>query len=96
MTEMKFEVALKQLEEIVSKLEAGDMSLDDSLSKYEEGIKLSKLCSRQLEAAKSRVELLMKSGGKFDIRPFEDTMPAGKPKTKPRRSRKSDGSASLF
>jgi exodeoxyribonuclease VII small subunit len=71
MAEIKFEDALKKLEKIVSDLETGEMSLDESLSKYEEGIKLSKLCSRQLEAAKSRVELLMKTGTKFDVKPLK-------------------------
>ena len=96
MAEIKFEEALKKLEDIVSKLEAGDMSLEESLSKYEEGIKLSKICSRQLEAAKSKVELLMKSGSKFDIKPFDESQAGGKLKTKSKRARKSDDSASLF
>jgi exodeoxyribonuclease VII small subunit len=85
MKEIKFEEALKKLEDIVSKLEAGDMSLEESLSKYEEGIKLSKICSRQLEAAKSKVELLMKSGSKFDIKPFDKTPTEDKSKAKPKR-----------
>lgn len=94
MAEIKFEEALKKLEKIVSDLETGEMSLDESLSKYDEGIKLSKICSRQLEAAKSRVELLMKSGSKFDIKPFgqADTTE----KTKRKRSKKSESSSSLF
>jgi len=87
MKEIKFEEALKRLEEIVAKLETGDMSLEESLAKYEEGIKLSKICSRQLEAAKSKVELLMKSGSKFEIKPFE-APPEQKPKARPRRSKR--------
>jgi len=96
MKEMKFEEALKKLERIVSDLETGDMSLEDSLSKYEEGIKLSKLCSRQLEAAKSKVELLMKTGGKFDIKPFDEPSAEEKAKTRSKRSKKSEGSSDLF
>lgn len=87
MKEMKFEEALKKLEKIVSDLEAGDMSLEESLSKYEEGIKLSKICSRQLEAAKSRVELLMKSGSKFDIKPFDVASTEEKSKSKSKCSK---------
>ena len=94
MAEIKFEEALKKLEKIVADLETGEMSLDESLSKYEEGIKLSKICSRQLEAAKSRVELLMKSGNKFDVKPFEQADTTEK--TKRKRSKKSESSASLF
>lgn len=96
MAEMKFEEALKKLEDIVSKLEAGDMSLDDSLSMYEEGIKLSKVCARQLEAAKSKVELLMKSGTKFDTKAFGEHHAAVKPKAKTKHSKKSETSPSLF
>ena len=96
MEEMKFEEALKKLENIVSKLEEGDMSLEESLAKYEEGIKLSKICSRQLEAAKSKVELLMKSGSKFDIKPFDEPQPEGKLRKKSKHSKKPDDSGSLF
>ena len=96
MPEIKFEDALKKLENIVSKLEAGDMPLEESLSKYEEGIKLSKICSRQLEAAKSKVELLMKSGDKFSIKAFDGSSKREKPKSKARHSKKSGDSESLF
>ena len=72
MVEIKFEEALKRLEEIVEELERGDLSLDDSLAKYEEGIRLSVICTRKLEAAKKKVELLVKTGeGKFDLKPFD-------------------------
>ena len=96
MPEIKFEDALKKLENIVSKLEAGDMPLEESLSKYEEGIKLSKICSRQLEAAKSKVELLMKSGDKFTIKAFDESSKGDKPKTKAKHFKKSGDSRSLF
>ncbi|MBN1872083.1 MAG: exodeoxyribonuclease VII small subunit [Candidatus Omnitrophica bacterium] len=96
MKEIKFEEALKKLEKIVNDLEDGNMSLDDSLSKYEEGIKLSKMCARQLEAAKSRVELLMKSGSKFDIKPFDSEGTDQKSKTKSRRSKKTHDAGELF
>lgn len=59
--EMKFEEALEKLEKIVEELEGGDLSLDESMKRYEEGIRLSKLCSKRLEEAKKKVELLLKS-----------------------------------
>ena len=75
MANIKFEDALKRLEEIVDELEGGSQSLDDALKKYEEGIKLSKLCAKQLEAAKNKVEILMKSeDGSVDIQPFNESM----------------------
>ena len=75
MANVKFEEALKRLEEIVDELEGGSQSLDDALNKYEEGIKLSKLCAKQLEAAKNKVEILMKSeDGSVEIQPFNESM----------------------
>lgn len=96
MPEIKFEEALKKLEKIVADLEKGELSLDESLAKYEEGIKLSKICSRQLEAAKSKVELLMKSGGKFGLAPFEKTGGEETANTRQKRSKKSDDLPGLF
>lgn len=67
-----FEVALKNLEEIVSKMEEGELSLDQSLKKFEEGIEWVKFCEKSLEEANSKVEKLMKdSEGKLKKVPFE-------------------------
>ena len=68
----KFEDALKRLEEIVDKLEAGDVPLEDSLALYEEGISLFRHCSSKLEEAKKKVEILAKKGstGKLEPEPF--------------------------
>jgi exodeoxyribonuclease VII small subunit len=71
--EMKFEDALKKVEKIVADLESGDLSLDDSLKKYEEGVKLAQFCSKKLESARKKVEILVKSGaGKLEARPFNE------------------------
>ncbi len=96
MPEIKFEEALKKLEKIVSDLEAGELSLDESLAKYEEGVKLSKLCSRQLEAAKSKVELLMRTGGKFELSPFDEADKEDKTKARPKRAKKAEDAPGLF
>jgi exodeoxyribonuclease VII small subunit len=56
----KFETALKKLEEVVKKLEGGELSLDDSLKAFEEGVKLSGFCTRKLNDAEKRVEVLIK------------------------------------
>ena len=56
-----FETALKRLEEIVKKLENGELSLDSALQLFEEGIKLSRFCHTKLEEAERRVEILVKS-----------------------------------
>ena len=69
---IKFEEALKRLEKIVEVLEAGDVALEESLSLYEEGIGLFRLCSSKLEEAKKKVEILTKegAGGKLKLEPF--------------------------
>ena len=73
MAEMKFEDGLKRLEKIVDELEAGDIPLDEALEKYEEGIKLSKMCAKKLELAKKKVEILLKSeDGSVGSKPFDD------------------------
>ena len=56
--EMKFEEALLLLEDKVKLLESGNMSLDESLSAYEEAIGLVKLCNQRLESAEARVRIL--------------------------------------
>jgi exodeoxyribonuclease VII small subunit len=57
---VRFEDALKRLEEIVTRLERGELPLEESLALYEEGIKLSRLCHGKLEEAEAKIELLMK------------------------------------
>ena len=67
-----FEVALKRLEEIVKKLESGDLSLDSALELFEEGIKLSRFCHTTLGQAERRVEILLKNeSGQIRAVPFE-------------------------
>ena len=60
MVKERFEDALNKLEKIVSKLEDGDIPLEESLKLFEEGIRLSRLCNQKLEEAEKRVEILMK------------------------------------
>ncbi|HYR43964.1 MAG TPA: exodeoxyribonuclease VII small subunit [Terriglobia bacterium] len=67
-----FETSLKRLEEIVKKLENGELSLDSALQLFEEGIKLSRFCHTQLEEAERRVEILLKNtSGQPRAVPFE-------------------------
>ncbi len=68
---IKFETAIKRLEEIVEKMESGQMELEESLSLFEEGIKLVRFCSAKLEEAKKKVEILVKKDGKLVPEPFE-------------------------
>jgi exodeoxyribonuclease VII small subunit len=65
-----FEKALHRLEEIVSQLEQADAPLDKALGLYEEGVKLARSCSRQLQAAERRVEILEDKNGELRGRPL--------------------------
>ena len=56
-----FEESIKELEEIVEKLELGDASLDESLKLFENGIKLSKSCQKMLDNAEKKVSVLMQN-----------------------------------
>ncbi|MBW1704596.1 MAG: exodeoxyribonuclease VII small subunit [Deltaproteobacteria bacterium] len=72
MAEKKFEKAMERLEEIVESLEGGDLSLEDSLKVFEEGMKLAQFCSHKLEEAEKKVTLLVReSGEKYSQTPFE-------------------------
>lgn len=60
MAAIKFEKALERLETIVTELERGELSLDESLKIFEEGVKLSKACLKMLDDAERKVEILVK------------------------------------
>ena len=73
-----FEAAIKQLEEIVQRLEKGELALEESLRLYEQGIALARLCHAKLEQAEGRIELLLK-----DARGELQKDAGGKPRTEP-------------
>ena len=60
MPEIKFEKAMTRLENIVEELERGDLDIDKSLEIFEEGIKMSRLCSKKLNEAEAKIEKLTK------------------------------------
>ena len=69
----KFEDAMKKLEGIVERMEKGDMPLNESLKLFEEGVKLTRFCSQELQKAEKKVELLTKDiEGKLVAVPFEE------------------------
>ena len=65
--EKTFEEQIGELEEIVKKLENGDVSLDESLSLFEQGIKLTKGCQKMLNTAERQVKVLMSDGTEEDF-----------------------------
>ncbi len=71
MTKQTFEKAISLLEDIVQDLETGDLPLEEALKKFEEGVKLSKLCSRKLDETEKKIIILMENNsGKFSEKPF--------------------------
>lgn len=67
-----FERSLARLEEVVRKLESPQLSLDDAMKLFEEGVELSRECQKQLEEAEGRVEILLKKAdGKMAVEKFD-------------------------
>lgn len=70
--ELNFEETMKNLEKIVQELENGDLNLDDSIAKFEEGIKLSKSASKYLEEAEKKITILVnEQDGNYTEKEFE-------------------------
>lgn len=70
--ELSFEAAMKRLEEIVETLGEGNLSLEDSLTMFQEGMELCKVCNMKLDEAEYKVEKLMeKEGGELSVEGFE-------------------------
>ena len=62
---------MEELEKIVKKMEDGNMSLEESLKAFEEGIKLSRFCADKLDEAERKVNILLKEENTLNTRPFE-------------------------
>lgn len=73
MAKDKFEDALNKLEDIVRKMEAGDMTLEESLKAFEDGIKLVRVCTGKLDEAQRRVDMLLKNGDEIVVAPFTES-----------------------
>jgi exodeoxyribonuclease VII small subunit len=72
--EKKFETALDELERVVEMLESGELSLEESLAAFEQGIKLVKHCSQKLGEIERKIELLTKDReGKLTLEPLDRT-----------------------
>ena len=97
MAEPKFEKDLEKLEQTVEALEAGGLSLDDALKRFEDGIKLARRCDKALTEAERKIEILMKNAqGEIAAEPFgdeEDSEAGGPPPQKPNaaQEKKADG-----
>ncbi len=67
MPEKSFEQAITELEKIVAELEKGEFSLEDSIKKFEKGMKLSKLCNDKLNQVEQKMKKLVKTDDGFQL-----------------------------
>lgn len=65
-----FEAGLLELEQIVKEMESGELPLERALALFENGMKLSETCRKQLEEAETRIEVLIRKGDKVQAEPF--------------------------
>lgn len=69
--EQKFETALERLEKIVEEMESGELPLEETLKRYEEGVGLARFCSEKLNEVQKKIELLKKNAkGEWVRKPF--------------------------
>jgi len=73
----KFEESLQRLEKIVAELEKGDVPLDKAVELFDEGMKLSGSCRKELEEAEGKVEILLKRNGRLQPEAFETATQSG-------------------
>jgi exodeoxyribonuclease VII, small subunit len=71
MKEMSFENAMQELEEITGKLEKGNLSLDESVASFEEGMKLAKKCNNILEDAEKKIKILVQKDENIEEEDFK-------------------------
>lgn len=70
MEKLNFEDSMKKLEDITKELENGELDLNSSMKKFEEGIKLSKECNKILENAEKKITILLQKDGKIEEKDF--------------------------
>lgn len=71
--DLSLEKALERIEAIAEEMESGSLSLEEMLSKFEEGSKLVKRCEDMLSAAEKRIEIVVKNSGRAEaVAPFEE------------------------
>jgi exodeoxyribonuclease VII small subunit len=67
-----FEDSLAELEQLVSQLEQGDISLEESLKSFERGVTLTRACQKALQEAEQKVQILIEKNGTQTLEPFTD------------------------
>ena len=70
--DLTFEQSLEELETLVDKLERGQLTLDESLDTFENGMKLARVCTQKLTKAERKIEKLIEKNGELRTEPFEN------------------------
>ena len=71
-----FETSLAELQTLVERLESGELSLEDSLGAFEQGIRLTRDCQAALSQAEQKVQILLERNGELEEAPFDADQPA--------------------
>jgi exodeoxyribonuclease VII small subunit len=74
-SKIDFEAAMGELEELVERLEQGDLPLEESLAAFERGVKLTRSCQTALKEAEQKVEILLKKTGEPTVEDFDTDEP---------------------
>jgi len=94
---MKFEEAMEELEQIVEQMEEGGLTLDESIEKFERGMRLSQVCSRQLQKAELKVEKLARaSSGELEVSQYDEEQTAESNEQQDERSEQTGEEGLLF
>jgi exodeoxyribonuclease VII small subunit len=95
--ELHFEGAMDRLEEIVEQMESGKMMLEELIGRYEEGMKLVKVCQERLASAEQRIEIITRNhAGKPVVKNFEPTPEKETPATREEKGANKNDDVSLF
>lgn len=71
---LTFEQSLEELEILVDRLERGQLTLDESLETFENGMKLTRICTQKLTKAERKIEKLIEKNGELRTEPFDKTL----------------------
>src|SRR5436309_5386068 len=94
---LNFESAMERLEEIVEQMESGKLPLEDLIVRYEEGMKLVKICQQRLANAEQKIEIITRnSAGKPVIKEFEPAQEPASPEKAPAEPESTDDEIKLF
>ncbi|BBL71046.1 exodeoxyribonuclease VII small subunit [Methylogaea oryzae] len=69
----RFEESLEELEQLVERLEQGDISLEESLKAFERGVQLTRVCQKALKEAEQKIQVLLEEEGQIQLKPFTVT-----------------------